>query len=218
MNGAHDLGGMDGFGPIDQSQTTHFPAEWERKVFGLTLASGMLGKWNLDLSRFAREQMDPGHYLTSTYYEHWLHGLETLLVQQGLVTKEELESGRPLDGKNYTPVKKDQVAAILEKGGPVSMETEKEALYKVSDTVKLINRHPTGHTRLPRYLRGHSGEIIYHHGAHVFPDSHSQTGVKEPAHLYTVAFSAQEIWGAFESEVEDSIMVDVFEPYIAQRI
>lgn len=70
MNSAHDLGGMHGFGPIDRSQIENFVSEWEEKVFALTLACGMLGQWNLDQSRFAREKMDPGHYLCSSYYEH----------------------------------------------------------------------------------------------------------------------------------------------------
>ena len=67
MNGAHDLGGRHGFGPVDRSQTEDFIYPWEEKVFGLTLTCGMLGQWNLDQSRFARECTDHVHYLSSTY-------------------------------------------------------------------------------------------------------------------------------------------------------
>ena len=88
MDGVHDLGGMHGFGPIDRSQEEHFPHHWERSVFQLTLACGMQGKWNLDMSRFARERMNPAHYLGSSYYEHWHHGLETLLRGEPIVGKD----------------------------------------------------------------------------------------------------------------------------------
>ena len=53
---------------------------------------GFLGEWNLDASRYARESMEPGHYLTSSYYEHWLFGLERLLEERGLVSAGELET------------------------------------------------------------------------------------------------------------------------------
>ncbi len=91
MNGAHDLGGMDGFGPVDPDPDQPvFHAERERRVFAMTVASGFLGRWNIDMSRHARERMDPAEYLATSYYEHWLHGLETLLAEKGLVTREEL--------------------------------------------------------------------------------------------------------------------------------
>jgi len=93
MNGAHDLGGMDGFGPIAPERNEPvFHDEWERRAFALTLAMGYYGLWNIDMSRYARERMDPAAYLRSSYYEHWLHGLETLLVEQGLITREELDA------------------------------------------------------------------------------------------------------------------------------
>ena len=56
MNGAQDLGGMMGFGPIAIEQDEPwFHAEWERRAFGLTLAMGATGSWNIDMSRHARE-------------------------------------------------------------------------------------------------------------------------------------------------------------------
>ena len=91
MNGAHDLGGMHGLGPIDpEKEEPVFHAEWERRCFAITLAAGFLGQWNIDMSRFARERMHPADYLRTSYYEHWLHGLQTLLVEKGLLTEEEI--------------------------------------------------------------------------------------------------------------------------------
>ncbi|MFQ5774452.1 MAG: hypothetical protein ACE5GS_08055 [Kiloniellaceae bacterium] len=105
MNGAHDLGGMDGLGPIDpEPNEPVFHEPWERRVFALTLAMGYFGLWNIDMSRHARERMDPLAYLRTTYYEHWLHGLETLLVEKGLISRDELEARRAaLAGQEAPP-------------------------------------------------------------------------------------------------------------------
>ena len=97
MNGAHDLGGMHGLGPINaepEAEEPVFHTAWEKRVFGLTLAAGFLGKWNIDISRHARERQHPIDYLRHTYYENWLVGLEKLLVEAGLVTAEELATGK----------------------------------------------------------------------------------------------------------------------------
>lgn len=93
MNGVHDMGGMHGLGPIVREDAEPwFHEEWERRAFALTLAAGFLGKWNLDMSRYAREQMPPAEYLATSYYEHWLWGLERLLVDRGLLTREEIDA------------------------------------------------------------------------------------------------------------------------------
>ena len=84
MNGAHDLGGMHGFGPVNPEPEVEEPvfhSAWEKRAFGLTLAAGFLGKWTIDMSRYSRERQHPVDYLRHTYYENWLAGLETLLVE-----------------------------------------------------------------------------------------------------------------------------------------
>ena len=112
MNGAHDLGGMHGFGPVEiEKDEPVFHSQWERRMFALTLACGFHGKWNLDMSRYAREQMPPAEYLATTYYEHWLFGLQKLLVEQELVTAKELQSGHA-----------DAIAGIRPLVGPVRTE------------------------------------------------------------------------------------------------
>jgi len=91
VNGAHDLGGMHGLGPIEiEADEPVFHFEWERRCFAITLACGALGEWNIDMSRYAREQMHPGDYLKTSYYEHWLFGLELLLKQKGLIDEQEI--------------------------------------------------------------------------------------------------------------------------------
>lgn len=219
MNGAHDLGGMHGLGPIQPEPETEEPifhAAWERRLFGLALAAGALGTWNIDMSRSARERQHPVDYLRHTYYENWLVGLERLLVETGLVTPEELATGKasgPSDATLQARVlTAARVAPVLAHGAPVDMPLATPARFQSGDHVRVVNRHPTGHTRAPRYLRGCVGVIHTHYGAHVFPDRHA-LGVREGQHLYNVRFEATALWGT-ESRHRDAVYVDLWEPYL----
>ena len=75
------------------------------------------------------------------------------------------------------------------------------------------NMHPTTHTRLPRYVRGHVGVIEHVHGCHVFPDTNSTGAGENPQWLYTVRFLGRELWGA-DSDPTVSVSVDAWEPYL----
>jgi nitrile hydratase beta subunit len=91
MNGIHDLGGMHGLGPIrPEPDEPVFHEDWERRMFGLMIATFAGGQFNVDEFRHAIERMDPAHYLGSSYYEHWLTAVETLLVEKGVVSEDEL--------------------------------------------------------------------------------------------------------------------------------
>ncbi len=93
MNGVHDMGGMHGMGPIaPEANEPVFHHEWERRAFAITMAAGFLGEWNIDMARYARERMPPAEYLATSYYEHWLWGLERLLVEKGLLTQAEIDA------------------------------------------------------------------------------------------------------------------------------
>jgi nitrile hydratase beta subunit len=100
MNGIHDLGGMHGLGPIrPDPDDPVFHEDWERRVFGLMIATFAGGNFNVDEFRHAIERMDPAHYLESSYYEHWLASIETLLVERGVLTREELDARKAELGK-----------------------------------------------------------------------------------------------------------------------
>jgi nitrile hydratase len=219
MNGAHDLGGMHGFGPINpepEAQEPVFHAAWERRVFGLSLAAGALGKWNIDISRHARERQQPHDYLRHTYYENWLVGLEKLLVEAGLVTVEELAAGKPMApvdaATRQRVLQPERVAPALARGAPVTMDIAVPPRFQPGDRVRGVNQHPLGHTREPRYVRGRVGMIHARHGAHVFPDRNA-TGVKEAQHLYSVRFEAVALWGAAASG-KAAVYVDLWEAYL----
>ena len=76
MDGIHDMGGMDGFGPIPiESDEPIFHATWEGRVYAINTAIGVWGKWNIDAGRYGIEVLDPALYLQSSYYERWLYRL-----------------------------------------------------------------------------------------------------------------------------------------------
>ena len=216
MNGAQDMGGMHGFGRVElEIGEPVFHAEWERRVFALTIAMGATGEWNLDASRFARENQPPGDYLAETYYEVWLAGLERLLEQSGLVTREEIDAERSLGpGKAVKrTLAAADVPAAMARGGPTRREVVRPPRFAVGDQVVAKTMNPPTHTRLPRHVRGRTGEVVAAHGAHVFPDVHAHGGGEDPQWLYTVRFDARELWGE-SADPRAAVSVDAFEPYL----
>src|SRR4051794_37450156 len=150
MNGAQDLGGMMGFGPVEpEPNEPWFHADWERRAFGLTLAMGATRTWNLDQSRHARESLHPADYLTSSYYAIWTKALEKQVLANGLVSAEELKRGHALSAP--VPVRRvlhaDKVAAGLRRGGPAGRPAEIPARFALGDSVVTRTINPSGHTR-----------------------------------------------------------------------
>ncbi len=216
MNGVHDMGGMQGFGPVlPEAGEPVFHAEWERRAFALTLAMAAPGGWNLDMSRHTRESLPPAQYLSSTYYEIWLAALEKLIVARGLASPEEIERGRSL--APAAPVarilKSEEVPATLGRGGPTSRDPEAPALFSPGNVVRARNINPKGHTRLPRYVRGHAGTVFAVHGCHVLPNSHAHGLGERPQWLYGVRFAARDLWGA-DANPADHVHVDCWESYL----
>jgi nitrile hydratase len=216
MNGIHDLGGMQDMGPVPYERTEPvFHESWEGRVFALNRATGAWRKWNIDASRFQRELIPPAEYLRMSYYERWLEALVELLFKTGLVTQEELESGQPSRGslKLAPRLMPDEVVPWLAHGAPANRSVPSEAHFKVGQSVRARNMHPVGHTRLPRYARGKSGTIVRDHGGFVYPDTNALFQGEQPRHLYSVRFSAQELWGA-QAKAQDSVSLDLWEPYL----
>lgn len=215
MNGAHDMGGMHGFGRVrDEPEDERFHGEWERRAFALTLACGGLGKWTIDEGRSSREHQPPAQYLANTYYEQWLHGLETLLVAKGLVTAEELRTGKAAGPKpeGVEPIGAGQVSRALQQGSPYTRETNQAPRFALGDRVRVRNDHPVSHTRAPRYVRGRTGTVVLHHGAHVYADASAKGERGVAHHLYNLAFDATELWGA--DAQGGAVHLDLWEPYL----
>jgi len=216
MNGPQDLGGAQGFGPVrPEPNEPVFHTEWERRAAALSLAMNATGMWNIDVVRHARERIPPAEYLASTYYEIWLKGLERLLVENGLVTAEELAAGHmtaPPAALKRRPTAAE-IPALLAKGAPTERPVRKSAAFSVGDKVHTTQINPAGHTRLPRYSRGRNGTIAAIRGVHVFPDMNSARRDENPQWLYSVAFDARELWGP-EAKSGDEVLIDLWEPYL----
>jgi nitrile hydratase subunit beta len=216
MNGAQDLGGMMGFGPIVQEpEDQRFHADWEKRAMGLTIAMGATGSWTIDASRHARESLEPADYLSSSYYEIWTKGVERLALAKGLFTREELDGGKAL--AEPAPVKrvlrKEDVAATLAHGSPCDRPAQAPALFKPGDLVRTRNINPVGHTRLPRYARAKTGTVERSHGAFVFPDTNAHGEGEQPQWLYTIVFSARELWGE-AADPAHNVSIDAWESYL----
>jgi nitrile hydratase subunit beta len=213
MNGAHDAGGQMGHGPVvPEANEPVFHAAWEQRMYAVMSATGEIGGWNLDEDRSACEAMPPLQYVSTSYYEHWLQGLETLLQKHGLATAEEIKAGRVRQqGLKRVPLAADAVGPALIARNSYRRNVKHPPRFAVGDGVLARRINPLGHTRLPRYLRGHAGTIIRHHGAHVFPDSNALGQGENPQHLYTVQFKASEVWGATTAS---TISADLWEPYL----
>jgi nitrile hydratase subunit beta len=209
-----DVGGHSGFGPVvPEPEGDMFHASWEPRVHALTIALGVTGNWNIDMSRSARETLPD--YLTLTYYEIWLNGLEKLLIERGLVTRDELSAGcsRCPPAPVGRVLKASQVAAVLVKWAPTERAPAGPARFRLGQRVRTCARPAEHHTRLPGYVRGKTGIIERVLGAHVFADSHAQALGEDPQWLYTVAFDATELWGS-EATPGHRVSFDAWQPYL----
>ncbi|PSP82397.1 nitrile hydratase subunit beta [Halobacteriales archaeon QS_1_68_17] len=222
MDGIHDMGGMHGFGTVPVDDDAQFHADWERVVFALVRAIRPQGIYNIDESRYGIERMAPADYLEATYFERWLASLERNLVEKGHLTEAEIEAAnsraRDLeDPAELVPERRDPDLAERVRDAfdrPASFDRpDDEPRFAERDAVRVRNSHPDGHTRCPRYVRRTTGEIRTVHGNHVFPDANAH-GEERDEPLYTVAFEADEVWGPDTENPDDTIHVDLWEPYL----
>lgn len=217
MNGAHDMGGMHGMGAILREESEPvFHAEWESRVLAMAFACGAWRRWNIDMVRFARENVPAKDYLDRSYYETWLHGLVTLLLEKELVTQAELDAakaGEPIPRTEEPPLKPEMVAPGVARGASARVDEAVTARFNEGDAVRVINRHRVTHTRAPRYVRGCTGTIVRDHGVFAFPDTNAIDGNKKPQHVYAVRFTTRELWGD-GAAAHDTIMVDLWDDHL----
>jgi nitrile hydratase subunit beta len=216
VNGGQDLGGAHGHGPVKPEPTEPvFHDKWEKRAFALTLACARPGGWNIDMSRFARENRPPQEYLSMSYYQLWFSALETMLKERDLVSDDELVIGHalhpPLPDKAV--LSPGDVLKVLHRGGPTERETNSKPAFETGARVRARNLNPETHTRLPRYVRGHVGTIERVIGFQVFPDSNAQGKGEDPKWLYTVRFDGAELFGP-DGDPTSKVSVDAWEPYL----
>jgi len=215
MNGVHDMGGMHGMGPIPYEKNEPvFHARWEERVYALDRAMNAWRKWNIDSWRHDIETLPPADYLRMSYYEKWFAALEKRVVNHGFVTREELENGKAAPGfAKASPVFTAEMTRTFNRGIPSSNDPSVAPRFQIGQHVRARNINSTGHTRLPRYARGKTGQIVRDHGVYAFPDTNARYLGENRQHVYSVRFVAQELWGENASP-HDSVYIDMWDDYL----
>ena len=215
MNGVHDMGGMHGMGPIVREENEPvFHARWEGRVYAMNAALMAFRRWTLDAWRSHIEGIPPHEYLRMSYYEKWFDAMRRRVVDYGFVTPEELQSGRPAPGSaKARPALTVAMAQSYRRNLPSPHDPSIRPRFDAGQRVRARNLNPTGHTRLPRYARGKIGEIFRDHGVHDFPDTSAAGLGPGRQHLYSVRFSARELWGEAASP-RDSVHLDLWDDYL----
>jgi nitrile hydratase len=216
MNGVHDLGGMQGMGPIPyEKDEPVFHEPWEGRVYALTRALGAFGRWTLDHTRHSIERLPQGEYLRMSYYERWLASIVNQSLVHGLLTEEELRTGRAAAGSTRATPALTVERARSTPGRRLASAVEPaiRPRFRVGQGVHTLNINPTGHTRLPRYARDKQGVIVRDHGVYNFPDAVAADLGDKRQHVYAVRFTARELWGETASR-RDVVHLDLFEDYL----
>jgi len=219
MNGVHDMGGMQGMGPIGaEPNEPVFHHRWESRVFALRRAMGAWGKWNIDATRYQVELVPQAEYLALSYYARQFVAFLEMLPKSGLVVGPELASGVPDPAvPKVTPaLTPEKARTLIARGIPTSRDVAVAARFAPGQTVRARNLNPIGHTRLPRYVRGRLGTVERDRGVFVFPDTNAQFKGEKPQHLYSVRFAAQELWGE-DAPNGDGVYLDLWEDYLEEE-
>ena len=212
MNGIHDMGGMDGFGRVRSGDSEAFHEDWEKQVLAAMFL--VRNKGSVDEFRFTIESMSPAEYLSQSYFARWLYGLEIQLVNYGLVTEEELKNPEERLAKveGFPVIRAEEVEASRPRGSK-RMGVAVPPRFQVGDRVIVKNEHPQGHTRHPRYVRGHQGQVHIDHGVFPFPDRTAHSLEPKPQHCYSVRFTGTELWGS-RANSKDVVYLDLFDDYL----
>jgi nitrile hydratase len=182
MDGIHDMGGRQGFGRVRYNCKAHaFHADWEvraNKLYALAVRSGI---FNMDEYRHAIERMEPRHYLTASYYERSLTSLATLLVEKGVVSREELERR----AQGAFPL------AMPSAPGRTNVATRER--FKPGDQVRVRLDFVPGHIRMPGYIRGKTGVVVGESPVYPFPDAHAHGVESQDEPTYDVRFRSEDL-------------------------
>lgn len=216
MDGIHDLGGKQGFGPVDVNEKEEvFHADWEGRMWAIAQCASGRDGWTIDWWRHCRELIDPVDYLTRPYFDSWMQAYTAAYIDSGTFSLEEIIEAKSATAKVDPPSPRSaqQVLEDVESQG-ISFEKplQQEPLFAAGDRVVSVPLTSSHHTRLPAYARGKPGMIHAHHGAHIFADSAAR-GDETPQHIYSVVFEARDLWPEARNN-RDRIFLDLWESYL----
>ena len=222
MDGIHDLGGREGFGPVEHDGGSAPPLKrWEWAVFAMVRATARAGaRRSTDQFRHAVERIAPFAYLTHGYYGRWLGGVENLLIEAGVTSADEIDQLQRSEPRSVAAAPGEALPAHSGPAGTrrdASGESERTisapAAFQVGDHILTARHGAPGHTRLPAYARGRRGRITADHGGWIFPDSNAHHLGEDPQRLYSISFAGEELWGP-SAEPGVTVSLDLFEPYV----
>ncbi|MEP3465799.1 MAG: nitrile hydratase subunit beta, partial [Parasphingorhabdus sp.] len=200
------LGGKHGFGAIDpEINEPVFHEEWQATTFALMVVSqAFIRNHNADEYRHSIERMEPAHYLQAHYYERMLTGTTSLLVEKGVLDKADLEARAGGAFPMSRPVADDPV---------IELPSQCEGRFSVGDRVRVLEMHPKGHIRAPRFCRGKAGTVLHVAPKFNFPDTSAHGGELRLEHTYHVEFASRDLWPA-EGNETDTVVVDLWDSYL----
>jgi nitrile hydratase len=215
MDGIHDLGGKQGYGPIDVDDESAFHHDWEGREWGIAQCARTPGI-TIDWWRHCRELIMPEDYLGRPYFDSWAQTDISTYIEAGWMALEDVEGGRLVSRHREEPPPALDLQQVLEEDRAhahrFDAEIEQAPEFAPGQQVVTASHGHAGHTRLPQYARARRGVIHAHHGAHVFPDR-SAEGEEIHQHCYSVEFSANELWPEVEGS-RDKVYLDLWESYL----
>ncbi|MFJ7947900.1 nitrile hydratase subunit beta [Streptomyces sp. NPDC096354] len=217
MEGIADMGGTEGWGPTQPPRADEavFPEPWQGRAFALARLSVQLTGLNLDAFRHAIERLDRTAYLADGYFGRWLNAAELILTESAILAPTAIQArARNLRGEQ---VEEPPVPEPIKPGyAPTatgSLRTVDAApAFAEGERVRARNMSPTGHTRLPGYVRGHTGVVALIQPASVLPDTNAHFQGENPQYVYSVRFDSHELWGADAEPF--TLTIEMFESYL----
>jgi nitrile hydratase len=221
MDGAHDLGGMQGFGPVVvPGADLPYHAPWEARVFALHMLVGIQDLGGGASGRATREEMPAAEYLAASYYERWLWSAERRLERKGILAPgevermmERLEAGEPEPRREDPRLEARAVEELRRAGPPLAPATG--ARFAVGDQVRVRRMRPARHTRCPRYVRGATGRVERVQGLDAPPELAAYGEPATPEPVYAVAFDSRSLWGE-DGQPAWTVLVDLWEGYLEE--
>jgi nitrile hydratase len=220
MDGIHDLGGKEGYGPIEvDDDESPFHEDWEGREWGITQCARTPGI-TIDWWRHCRELIMPEDYLGRPYFDSWAQTDFSTYIEAGWISEEEISAGKSLskDADYGEPAVAMTLKQVLQEDHDHAVrfdaEIETPPVFAVGQAVIASRHGNSGHTRLPQYARGRQGTVHAYNGAHVFPDLSAQ-GEEVHQHCYSVMFEASELWPEAQWS-QDKVYLDLWESYLAE--
>ena len=220
MDGIHDLGGKQGYGPIEvDSDETPFHHDWEAREWGIAQSARTPGI-TIDWWRHCRELILPEDYLGRPYFDSWAQTDFSTYIDAQWMTLQEVTSGKSAGRQNDygEPPTAMSLQQVLQEDHDHAFRFDAEIdavpAFSVGQQVMTSSHGHSGHTRLPQYARGRRGTIQVCNGAHIYPDLSAQ-GEEIHQYCYNVMFMAEELWPEAQGS-RDKVYLDLWESYLAE--